>query len=274
MPDSLMHPVQRLPNELLLDIFENCCGADGFDGRVNDAMHIGSVCSRWRYLATGCSGLWSRFDLNLPGHSSEWAGSTLDPQMPLVDLLLERSGDHDLYLSLSLSLPEHPILVKLAQHASRWQELSLTIQGELPSGDHPFPTFEALDLPVLESLKIYSDDSQVEAFPYDHLLPRVPKVCTFRARIQGHTFFILQQSFAASIRDLTYEIKQVMSLRTLLSPYQNLKRLSLEENIAGNWLGVQPNHILPCLELLSILYTRGVAHLVVSALTTPGLKEL
>ncbi|PBK63704.1 hypothetical protein ARMSODRAFT_843448, partial [Armillaria solidipes] len=62
---SILAPVRRLPNEMLSEIFAQCCKQGDEDvnciseTRTLSAMSISLVCSRWRSLAVSTKSLWA-----------------------------------------------------------------------------------------------------------------------------------------------------------------------------------------------------------------------
>ncbi|TBU29070.1 hypothetical protein BD311DRAFT_777841 [Dichomitus squalens] len=91
-------PVNRLPNELLGQVFYYLKGPGGENGDLIDATH---VCRHWRAVATNDSNLWSSFAL----HSSLG-----------VEECLARS--RNLPISLSLVKPPDPASAKLLEQAT------------------------------------------------------------------------------------------------------------------------------------------------------------
>ncbi|KZS91761.1 hypothetical protein SISNIDRAFT_487079 [Sistotremastrum niveocremeum HHB9708] len=115
-------PVNRLPNELILEILQYCMASENshlsYDLRIPAAF---STCKRWRDIAISATCLWTK--ISLPMHPS------------LSPLLLERSGNRpvDVYLT----------------NSPRWKECSLKTSLVEP--------FDKL-VPRISSLSISWDD--------------------------------------------------------------------------------------------------------------------
>ncbi|KAK0440594.1 hypothetical protein EV421DRAFT_1815848 [Armillaria borealis] len=88
---SILAPIRRLPNEMLSEIFAQCCKqGDEYancisDTRTLSAMSISLVCSRWRSLAIPMKSLWAVFPIN------PTAVSTFTLQC--LQMYISRSGD-------------------------------------------------------------------------------------------------------------------------------------------------------------------------------------
>ncbi|KAE9400288.1 hypothetical protein BT96DRAFT_1018965 [Gymnopus androsaceus JB14] len=192
---SSLFPLQRLSDDLLLEIFTHCVNSDLFDLNINERyalLNISWVCTQWRQLAIGCSKLWSNYALSF----------TKEPHYcKLFDLFLQRLREHSLSLSVYAYAPVHStVLAQLTQHSSRLQQLELELHIDKPSDD---PCLLYLDFPALETLKI-DIRSRVEAAErlayITGLLACAPNVHTFK--LHGSSCAIPQNSFLSkSIRN-------------------------------------------------------------------------
>ncbi len=88
---SILAPVRRLPNEMLSEIFAQCCKQSDEDvnciseTQTLSVMSISLVCSRWRSLAVSTKSLWAVFSIN------PTAVSTFTLQC--LQMYITRSGD-------------------------------------------------------------------------------------------------------------------------------------------------------------------------------------
>ncbi|KAE9394802.1 hypothetical protein BT96DRAFT_179684 [Gymnopus androsaceus JB14] len=188
---AILFPIENLPDELLLEIFTHYRDLNPvsipYKARVagevvatmNSVLNISWVCTRWRQLAIRCSPLWSDFGVALEGKTiGEWEGN-IDFHKELVDLFLARSGKHPLSLRLSvetfgITLPEHPTLVMLSRHSTRWRAVRFL---ELDF-NNVFPTLATLELPVLKLLEMLGDDFNL----VNCVLANAPLVDTFETQ--------------------------------------------------------------------------------------------
>ncbi|KAK0486583.1 hypothetical protein IW261DRAFT_1604690 [Armillaria novae-zelandiae] len=96
---SILAPIKRLPNEMLSEIFAQCCkqGDEDVncigDTETLSAMSISRVCSRWRSLAISTKSLWAVFSI------SPTAVSTCTLQY--LQMYISRSGS----IPLTIQVP-------------------------------------------------------------------------------------------------------------------------------------------------------------------------
>ncbi|KAK0226769.1 hypothetical protein EDD85DRAFT_855567 [Armillaria nabsnona] len=130
---SLLHPIRRLPDELLRRLFTTCTPSPEdcvYDTRYWDALDentepwtLSQTCQRWRRIALDTSRLWSRIDLDLERYQH------ISPSSLAIRLgtHIDRSRGHDLALSFVLGsevpadFSSHPLFPVLLSCVSRWK---------------------------------------------------------------------------------------------------------------------------------------------------------
>jgi hypothetical protein len=145
--ESLLHPIRRLPRELLPEIFQHV-------GRV---VTIGSTkvripvlpsiqtCSYWHEVAISCPFLWSRLEVNI---ASKYT-SALKWVMELSKASLLGM---DLYLSDPNGTPNEQILTMLKAQVHRWRYLFLAMPvNVIRDSFSNLPSF----LPELVTLRLH-----------------------------------------------------------------------------------------------------------------------
>ncbi|KAK1233194.1 hypothetical protein PQX77_003661 [Marasmius sp. AFHP31] len=133
---SAQHPIRRLPNEILAEIFNFCVEGDvnivegsGKADWQNDGPStldldqtlwaLSQVCQRWRNLALSSPKLWTAININ-------WVVRKEKPEIDLMRrrlaLTLERSRDQPLYISWFEGYSLEPALLRLLGSCSaRWK---------------------------------------------------------------------------------------------------------------------------------------------------------
>ncbi|KAF9064644.1 hypothetical protein BDP27DRAFT_1333240 [Rhodocollybia butyracea] len=193
---SLLSPMRKLSNEILLHIFQYACKENILQSypwlseqqpwtklrspviTYLPTMAISSVCSRWRTLALSSPSLWA--NLTVETHTA-----TLDQSKILLGFIdtvaryLERSGDWPLKIALEIGGtpgPHHeteiPSLNYLTQHACRWETFSYWGTYSLEN----YEILSGLHFPLLTELCIFSvldweQTPDLDRFEY------APKLC-------------------------------------------------------------------------------------------------
>ncbi|KAK7013756.1 hypothetical protein R3P38DRAFT_2638883 [Favolaschia claudopus] len=139
---SLLSPAQRLPNELLVEIFDLCFPAKlycmGVSGSSVDEVsrltrrhlqRLAQVCFRWYRVALNTPKLWSTIVI----HPDLWDNAPLDDTtlMNLLESSLERGKEHPLNIVVSLSPGNcsDSVLETLFRQAPRWREADIWSVG-------------------------------------------------------------------------------------------------------------------------------------------------
>ncbi|KAF8166855.1 hypothetical protein BJ912DRAFT_934401 [Pholiota molesta] len=187
---ALVHPMRRLPVDLLREVFLHCIPTDhnAILSRVEEPMSLTRVCSAWRAVALATPALWASLHITvpLPISSTELAGSDVDPvwskaaaenamrmRTRMVQEWLLRSGACRLDISLhdqerlEYQLPNanyEEFLKLIIPHSRRWRSMTFnTIADSLIR----VAALDAEDVPALEDIAIN--------VPYFmHTLPGVP----------------------------------------------------------------------------------------------------
>ncbi|KAL0569146.1 hypothetical protein V5O48_012820, partial [Marasmius crinis-equi] len=149
---SLESPINRLPPEILAEIFRESCIDEEWplEPDLNAfSVVLSVVCSHWWEVATTTAALWSTIILQI----SDWPSSTHDKLFRTVQLFVSRSKQHP--LKISLDFFTGPAAELVVQNCDRWSSVDLRFKG---------PTFPHLlgdihgRLPLLERLKVDCDD--------------------------------------------------------------------------------------------------------------------
>ncbi|KAJ6512797.1 hypothetical protein C8R45DRAFT_961420 [Mycena sanguinolenta] len=202
---------RRLPNEILLEIFEHCVDPLApLDPRYNMSWIISQVCSLWRILALNSPLLWRYFILENQRHINDvdekhsyfrrWSATQLGRarHIPLsIRLKLERTVD---------------ILELLLESSAQWGEAALSIS---PEGFTHFFGHGGKFL-LLKSLTLRSWRS-------------IP-----------NTVHDLRESFPA-LEDLRLALSNEAFPRSLLLPWARLRTCALEDvdSIEFSWIASQ-----------------------------------
>ncbi|KAF5393038.1 hypothetical protein D9757_001122 [Collybiopsis confluens] len=176
-------PIHRLPNELLLTIFELSSSSNELRFRKSacskasspgvspkfpqlPTLAISNVCTRWRGLALGTSNLWSQ--LKLEFIESELEPSLYDGLISMLQLYLSRSRSAPLYLQVNIRInkshhtPKGPFvyaLVLLFKHHNRWRSFKLDSKHKLQL--HRIEAIRAVSFPILEEMTITYPNSLI-----------------------------------------------------------------------------------------------------------------
>ncbi|KAL0565196.1 hypothetical protein V5O48_016833 [Marasmius crinis-equi] len=153
---STTSPVQRLPNEILDEIFRHTSGQNLLGSvpvcwdpeylprsRISMAFRISSVCSRWRSIALSLPAIWANMWILLVGNAEQ-----------AVQLCLQRSQQHPLTLKLDVWTDGEgqEIVQEVIRNTWRWKYLDLSrgTPDLVESFDtpHPFPILEAVSIPA------------------------------------------------------------------------------------------------------------------------------
>ncbi|KAJ7760890.1 hypothetical protein DFH07DRAFT_1021424 [Mycena maculata] len=128
-------PIRKLPVEILCKIFAEACVLDrnAADERASlaraDLLRLSRVCSRWHDIVMDSPHLWST--IQIKGDLWPKDPDLAAPFLRLLELALERTASHPLYLSLSISTYS-PVTVEAAlhrvvKHCGRWKTVELRI---------------------------------------------------------------------------------------------------------------------------------------------------
>ncbi|KAJ7591523.1 hypothetical protein C8J56DRAFT_935773 [Mycena floridula] len=119
---SIIHPLRRLPPELLQEIFKECMPELGVfsPSRVCESPWNLSVCQRWREISVSYQKLWSVIQQ-----------TDNDPREEVTELLLQRSASFPLGVCLvqgpSPLEKSHQIVRTILPSSSRWKSLDVNV---------------------------------------------------------------------------------------------------------------------------------------------------
>jgi hypothetical protein len=151
---SRVMPISRMPDDVLLHIFELCLGDRGSSiasqGRCSSPWALSRVCHRWRSIMLSYHHIWSllRFDsFWMPGDAKSQAYAQR------CSLHLERSAFTPLCVNLSPSIPQpRSLLNKLTQTTDRWMQLHLGLvmfkEDMRPLLDRSYASLQTLSVPA------------------------------------------------------------------------------------------------------------------------------
>ncbi|KAJ3725210.1 hypothetical protein C8R42DRAFT_660860 [Lentinula raphanica] len=152
---SLISPIRKLPNELLLCIFEHACGMNHLtSGHIQSmpALAISGVCSHWRVLARTSPQLWSRIRVYL---------TMMHPDHIVTDLLqyyVDLSQQSPLSFEVlgekleTLDSCQSTVCTTVGACSDRWKELTVS----QPTFFKALTAHNPTHFPVLEELSISS----------------------------------------------------------------------------------------------------------------------
>ncbi|KAK7055890.1 hypothetical protein R3P38DRAFT_3253851 [Favolaschia claudopus] len=172
---SVLSPAQKLPNELLGEIFDLClrkkinpgASTSRLEDQMNllarrDLQELAQVCFRWYCVAIGTPQLWSMIII----YSGVWDRSFFHAEilMKLLESFLIRGKDHPLTIEMTISdtMRCDQVLALLSQHAQRWREVDfLASRGQ----NTTFHRIKNLKLDRLVSLSLdVAWEQRVKAF--------------------------------------------------------------------------------------------------------------
>ncbi|KAJ4472088.1 hypothetical protein J3R30DRAFT_3523028 [Lentinula aciculospora] len=181
---SLRSPVRKLPDEIMLWIFDLTCNMNYITSRklrLIPALAISNVCLHWRDLAQSFPQLWSRVYITLPrapGHLT---------CLPILKLFLNYSQQYPLTLEVGNTrvavVPEYwlAVCVLLRTQYLRWQKVSLPRD---PALTRELLTEDSLEYPLLTTLDFQKFDGPFSnGMIPNHLFPKLQSLsfCYFHA---------------------------------------------------------------------------------------------
>ncbi|KAK7031139.1 hypothetical protein VNI00_013747 [Paramarasmius palmivorus] len=251
---GLVRPfIQRLPPEILLNIFSLCEGQG--PSQCHTSLALSHVCARWRSLIFSESSLWTDIVMNVGPHDNH------DAVLAFTRLCLEKSKRKSLYVDLDTSnnsgYKGYPYYREVFQSSTRWKHATLRL--------HPQDLEDlelAASMPYLEVLQIQGDTQ-----PYSDFFDTDDDLDT--NRIQTHS-----KIFTPRLRELSTMGKVDGSLFLQLDT-SSLVLFSTEESdmdIILDVLGKSPK--LEEVDLWSPTYRLGLFHDPGSRLITSNIRSL
>nr|GAT51237.1 predicted protein [Mycena chlorophos] len=228
--------LDRLPLELVIDIFRLCLVDNGLDKvKSNEApLLLGRVCSSWRTAVLCAPVLWSTFHVNC------MLRTRLDSMKNIADLWLSRSGTHPLDVAVAVqSLADAsvtPLLSILGQHAPHTRSFHLyTCTDDFK----PLEAFR-MDFRILEHLAIdvMSLDEEVSPWPADATV-RAFSLATALSVISLHGSRIPSLCFALPWARVTSFDAPPCGVDELLRILEYLANLAHLYITVDDWDGIQ-----------------------------------
>ncbi|KAJ6498741.1 hypothetical protein C8R45DRAFT_93552 [Mycena sanguinolenta] len=161
---ALLSPIRRLPRDTIEEIFMACLPThrNCVMSATEAPVLLGRICSAWRVISLSAPRLWSRLHIVEPAQLSELPASLrrakAAQRLAAGASWLERSGNCPLSISLEGDIGYPNFIAEQEQflnlfipHASRWQDICLSIPSEvLEKLSH----LSEDDVPLLEGLKL------------------------------------------------------------------------------------------------------------------------
>ncbi|KAF7338118.1 F-box domain-containing protein [Mycena venus] len=273
--DSAQDFINRLPPEIIMDIFSKCC-SERYSLQDSMAIHLsGAVCSRWRTLALSMPELWASFSIKIAGLASAGFGAANSSRNDIIALSrllhlhLERSANCPLSFDVSFDKSDmspalSDLLAVLLEHSERWssvklpyshafasiyarlrgrlgrlETLELTLNGVLDSTDNCFE-----DTPQLRRLALGTSLPRKMPLPRNQLtvlhLGAAPTMEFFQFMTLGPcphlTTLILNPYYPLKLPTIPQTLPALIRLHTLI--------LAIRD-------GFSPNPIIDCLDILT-----------------------
>ncbi|KAF5343687.1 hypothetical protein D9757_010215 [Collybiopsis confluens] len=288
---TLLSPIRRLPDELLCEVFDWCCGMNcffvtelpvstAFTFKSAPAMALSSVCSRWRRIALAMPSIWSRIALDWGARvSSEgpWGNENTFPLFLSLarslsrPLTIELNAIHsNLELSVGYDGHLHPIIAKLTEQVHRWQKFTLVESGLCMLKDL---FIETSQFPMLEDMELH----EYEVSTVDFLAGKAPNL----KKLTWDGWPPLPVSISTEIFPQIVHIESSLEpalLEDLLEANPNLISLTAEgnENLWSEEEYIARPRTCPRMETLSVqdLEDNYPEKSVFSAMRCPSLKSL
>ncbi|KAF8629914.1 hypothetical protein AX15_003192 [Amanita polypyramis BW_CC] len=222
---ALVFPIHRLPREILAEIFIKCLPDAKLEtlwtSKSFAPILLCNICSSWRELAVATPHLWSTLGISI-------RDSALDKltAVHVTNKWLERSGTLPLTLRLKHNpfvpfLNPRPVLVKailsvFANHASRWEDVALYLEG-CPRLALP----QVGSLPLLRAFHLQASKQHIIRLPFSEN-PRLvrlswpyPFTTPTSAQIPWHQMTHLRIETGVSMFSVSETIRLCPSLEEL-----------------------------------------------------------
>ncbi|KIK50763.1 hypothetical protein GYMLUDRAFT_50994 [Collybiopsis luxurians FD-317 M1] len=274
---SLMAPLRKLPNELMLRIFDWACEMNDLtSGRLQTmpALTISCVCSHWRDLAKSYPRLWSRICVDLTEMHLDRRDLTL------LETYLELSQESPLSIEIlghkleTLEPRQAALCSMLGSYSERWQELIVS----QPTFYKALLTHDPNHFPLLDSLTIsnfgFRLPGSLDRFQDASRLQSLSLLSFPLAKVHKSNF-PWQQLTSLNICSYSKEIKSLMEASS------NLTELSFREWEDGTFKRNSFPVVAPTVRALSFSVSQTSHHeseslidVVLSSTTFPALTSL
>ncbi|KAJ7663986.1 hypothetical protein DFH06DRAFT_337664 [Mycena polygramma] len=265
---AILSPLRRLPTEVLGEIF-SWTSPTVTDRRVRDKLDVGAspwvlthINARWRAIALATPSLWS---LIVIAYSEEYDAASAY-SLASTEAHLQRSQTHTLKIHFHSSPDADSdaqirMFDLLSRHASRWEELSLGLTGDL------VPSLLALRdrIPSLRRLWIYWNEEEFARVASIDVFETAP--CLLDAGVFNEYRFI---SYALPVHQLTrYEMDcSWQTHMAILKQATKLveARIDVDFQDGPQWPDPDGSIDLPALQRLHVSDAEVLDYLQVSAL--------
>lgn len=283
----VIHPIRRLPHEILAEIFGFCVHDGGesdifLDGAVSSLVtqqppwSLAQVCSRWRGVCLSLPSIWSNITLHFDPTPAR-TPQAQQQRKALTFLLghqLARSGNHP--LSVNMISPDtfpqdHFLLPILLPSSSRWRQLIAKTSTRSFDCLAPIEGFlQNLEVLILHSRGRPTNDEPRTLFRY---APNLRKIITYTQTALG-----LQFPYETITEFRNFDVEPAQGSRTtnnleILRRFQWLRTLKLNCRTDGMVHQYCSLQYLTHIELCGELSSNGVSALL-SNLRLPSLKSL
>ncbi|KAK6980656.1 hypothetical protein R3P38DRAFT_3117553 [Favolaschia claudopus] len=152
---SILSPIRKLPNELIVDIFELCFPASLYElshtasmeeemGRISHAylLKLAHVCSHWYCIAMETPKLWSTITVDVESELWDRSNNRVNTALGALEFSLMRGKDYPLKLNACVTSGIIPLSIcgLLLRHIRRWKKVYF-----LSNRPPPWPASASLD---------------------------------------------------------------------------------------------------------------------------------
>lgn len=241
----LCSPIERLPEDVLLYIFDLCSSAthtqlflrrDGTDGArvMSDMLTITAVCSYWRSLVKDSDRYWTSFSFTQERASNEADNALFE----MLTELFARSGSRPLSIHLDIShcFPLAGFGLRLRDSHERWKSATLIFHRNTPKIFSEISDASSRTFPILRELTLEGSTwmESTEIFINSPILRQVKlggevrkKLCLPWEQIQEFTYYPMSRSrsFGYVARSYEYTRDALVYLQKL----RNVERVRLHD---------------------------------------------
>ncbi|KAJ7252063.1 hypothetical protein B0H12DRAFT_1051591, partial [Mycena haematopus] len=168
---ALLSPLRRLPRDIIEEIFLACLPThrNCVMSATEAPVILGRICSSWRTISLSTPRLWSRLHIVQP-QSLDFAPGLrkVGQRLEVGNAWLKRSGNCPLSISFQSvhshyipSQESHQFMKLLVLHASRWQNICLSIPTLVLNR---LSHLTENDVPLLKDLQL-----SLHSLPFDHI---------------------------------------------------------------------------------------------------------
>ncbi|RDB25515.1 hypothetical protein Hypma_006476 [Hypsizygus marmoreus] len=283
---NLTAPVSKLPNELLVEIFQTCQGERVWGGsrtRTPFEVIASHVSTHWRGIALGTPLLWNDIHITVTPRTN-----VFDRAMHRLTAYLTRSDPSLVDILLQIMVPEKVpgFLHELTPHAIRWHRVSISISPGCSPNDIYGP-LRNVAAPALMHLSLHAEVSDGRVDPRNEYPDHCPPILTGGSpslsfvRVSGVVVGnLIPPLRAVTTLDIDARPKMLMSLSQfqdmLSQPLQlvNLSLTGLNIQLLRDPLNLSHPSPLPALRSLRIRGTATPCHRLLSFMSLPNLENL